>query len=498
MQADESFIHDDELMSDEEYDDIYGSDYEYGSENDYENEYGDEYDDHYDIHSNINWFYTVVLSIIFSLIISYFMKNKNFTNVELDHTHIQEQINDITSKSHSMGTNYLHVFQENLQQIIDQFETQIKRIVPSKDTHELDQQLDMIDLQLQKFNRMVENEDITQFSEFLFEQLNTKLPNDVPVIISGNKQEYLIIPELYSYIAKILVSSFSNIRTSQPEVEEFHYDANNYSDEIITNSLRYKDKQQFLDDLAIKVSSIKQDIFNRLQENEYDLNKRLQLVEECIWKQYETNPFHWSDELNFITYSTGSQIINHLTSKTYSKGNSVPVTDLLLDNSPVAGNTNTYWQCSTSDHKGKCSLAVRFRSPVYLSKLFYIHGRFKNNVHLMNSAPRTISIYIRLSTQPALNTNSQDIIEIARQYGVGQTHPRDNGYFKLGTLNYDMLNPQLIQSFQIPLWFLRERVATHSILFQVEENYGCSDYTSLRAFVAHGFTGADLASTPIT
>lgn len=205
-------------------------------------------------------------------------------------------------------------------------------------------------------------------------------------------------------------------------------------------------------------------------------------MKRLIHQIYNSNQHQWEDDLDFATYVQGTKLLNHLTSPTWKQGNGVQPVELLSDSRQ---SSSTYWQC---ENEPGCSWAVRFKTPLYLTKMSYLHGRFTNNLHIMNSAPKIISLYVKLS-----QTNEIKALRLlANQYSFGQTHKRDQNYIKIAKFEYRLTDSRIRQQIPLPPWFIQLKPLVRSVVFQVDENYGNKRFTSLRKFIINGVTPQDL------
>ncbi|CAI6742588.1 ANL_collapsed_G0029860.mRNA.1.CDS.1 [Saccharomyces cerevisiae] len=215
--------------------------------------------------------------------------------------------------------------------------------------------------ELQRRNHKFTVENVTQWQDQLVKQLDTHLPQEIPVVINNSS----------ALISDVIESP--GIGTAGSAESRWEYDLNRYVKEILSNELQYIDKDYFIQ----------------------EMNRR--------------------DDLDFATYVQGTKLLNHLTSPTWRQGSGVQPIELLTDSKQ---SSSTYWQC---ENEPGCSWAIRFKTPLYLTKISYMHGRFTNNLHIMNSAPRLISLYVKLSQTKEIKA----LQTLANQYGFGQHHKRE-------------------------------------------------------------------------
>lgn len=408
-------------------------------------------------------------------------------------TNIQSQINQIYHESDVNKKNYQSELDKTIKLIISQFEKNIKKLFPSglKDVQILKSDLQKLNTKVQDLSESLSLGNVTQWQDQLMGELPDLLPQEIPVVINGNST-MMVIPEFSNYLSKIIPAIAAK---SVPNITALEYNLNDYVKEVLANEFQYIDKSYFLRELEKNLQSNKYEI---LQEVEQRLSRETSfaaedgpkhyshiLLRKMIHKIYNANQHQWENDLNFATFAQGTRLLNHLCSKTFATrggiyGNEVSPVELLADSNH---SPSTYWLC---DGNKDCSWAIRFNQPLYLTKLTYVHGRFTNNCHMMDSAPKKVAVYIKLATQ------ARDFLSAALANGFGESLKRDRGFIKIGTWNYEIEDARIRQDFSLPAWFIQLKPLVRSIAFLVEENHGGKHYTSLRKFIVNGVTPLDL------
>ncbi|CCF60125.1 hypothetical protein KAFR_0J00570 [Kazachstania africana CBS 2517] len=403
---------------------------------------------------------------------------------------IQRQINHLYNELNSRDLKQKNELDNKLKIVISQFEKNIKKLLPSNVLN-YQSEIDKLNKKVNSLSQQeVTLENVTEWQKELINQLKENLPNEIPVMVN-NSSSVLVIPELHTYLSEII----SNLVQNNVPPKMLEYDLNNYIREILTNEFQYVEKNYFINELEHKLQRNKLEIWNEIQnnletwkndQNSYKESSSPQystiFLKRLINEIYNVNQHQWDDDLDFATWSQGTKLIKHLTSPVYSKGNRLPSTELLSDSKYIS--SSTYWQCPND----KCSLALRFSKPLHLTKISYLHGRFKNNLHMMSSAPKLISMYIKLANQ----NGSKKLIHIAKKFDMGQVYRKDSTYIRVATYRYNLANDKIKQDFALPKWFIEFKPLIKSVLFQVEENHGNKDYVSLRKFIINGVLEEDL------
>ncbi|KAL6946895.1 hypothetical protein ACO0QE_001748 [Hanseniaspora vineae] len=360
------------------------------------------------------------------------------------------------------------------------------------------------------------------------------LPTEIPVIIKrdpgDDRDKIWILPEFEQLLRTQMLNlpPGNNSSRNALELDEtLQKTMNEYIKEVLLNEYQFVDKQFFMNELYKNINDIKalflheSEKFSSLQ-HEYSLQDEVfvrNLIQQEIFKEFERKTLYSRNagvsgtieqekdkynELNYATFSSGTRIMNHLCSPTF-KGlidqgiysNEIGPIELLRNSEfkPVndhVGNNEIYWFCDISK-KGlhHCQWTARFKQPIYLHKIAYQHGRFKHNLSLMNSAPNTISLYVKIQDK----TNRKQLMAAyTSESGLPvQVMQNDNSFIKVCNMTYDTLNlNEQTQFFQLPIWFLKQKPLVKSVSFVVENNYGNPYYIALSKFVVNGFTPYDL------
>lgn len=493
---DESFIEDDEDEEEEEEDDYTESEY-----------YDDEEEDRkYNVITKLVMLFCGI--VMFYLSVSYLLTSATPGNdLSMAGSSLQKQINHLYSELNTREQKHVKELDKTVKVVISQFEKNIKRILP-KNIKNLQSQIESLNEKVNGIlgsnNKKLTVENITGWQEQLLAQLNKSLPTEVPVVVN-NSSTMLIIPEMHQYISEILSQI---VHTSEPffgNSSTLGYDLNDYIKEILTNELQYVDKEYFIQELnrhlQLNKHEILQEVLSKIQEtNTRNTGKsssdglipdqyRTIILKKMVHDIYNSNQYRWEDDLDFSTASQGARLVKHLTSSTYNykNGNVVTPLELLTDSSISRG--STYWQCVKPID---CSWTIRFNEPIYLTRLSYLHGRFTNNLHMMTSAPKLISVYVKLANNnvPGMDKKLREASKTNGNSNIAFS--QDTSYVLVSTYKYDLMDKRVRQNFPLPSWFIQLKPLVRSIAFVVNENYGNKEYTSLRKFIINGVTMTDL------
>lgn len=418
---------------------------------------------------------------------------------------IQKQINHLYSEITTRDQKSRSEFDKTIKVIISQFEKKIKELLPSnvmKLQHQLETLTNKVNSLSQREYRsapMFSIDNITEWQRQLVQDLEKNLPQQIPVVVN-NETTMLVLPELNNYLANV-ISGLVQERESHLEKQSLKYDLNTYVKEILANEFQYVDRAFFISELNRKIQVNKNEIWEEINEKLDQLKQESErnrspsetipqqysniLLKKLVNKIYNTNHHQWEDDLDYAMFAQGTKLLNHLTSATWSQGNGVAPVELLRE--PRLG-SSTYWQCSGSQG---CSWAVRFKDPVYLTRLSYVHGRFNNNLHMMNSAPKLISVYVKLAKSNG-NVDTKKLIELAKPFEQGQQFAKDGQHVRIGQYHYSLANNQVRQILPLPSWFIQLKPLVRSIVFEVNENYGNTRFTSFKKFVINVVTQEDL------
>ncbi|CCH59483.1 hypothetical protein TBLA_0B06600 [Henningerozyma blattae CBS 6284] len=447
-----------------------------------------------------------ILTTVFSIILTYSTKSKQDTALLSDPTitNLQNEVDNLYNQLSQIDSKYQQEMNDNLNMSIETFESKIKNLIPP-DFLRLKTKLDLINQKVDHLSNIVKNNHHKEHNskvddgsnsllmnyDTLLENLHLYLPDNIPIIInrdetSKENASIQILPEMYEQIYNLLVS----VSTSGPSTEisgdddkkkktvisdfDLNIDLNSYIHEYLSNQFQFLNKQSFIDEFTSKL--------NNDNNNNFDISERSDKILPLVNNIYNRNIHSWQNDLDFATFTQGTKLLKKLTSATYLNGNGIFPVQLLLDNKMVSG--STYWQCQMGPSNG-CTWAIQFTKPVFLTKISYLHGRLSKNIHIMNSAPKKISVYVLPRTKIPSN--------IKEEIPYLTPHQLDSRYIKLTSFEYDISEPSIRQAMPIPSWFIKLRIPIKSVIFQIDNNYGGTPYTSIRRFIVNGIIDEDLA-----
>ncbi|GCE98574.1 hypothetical protein ZYGM_004423 [Zygosaccharomyces mellis] len=412
-------------------------------------------------------------------------------------TSLQRQINHLYNELDHRDNRYKGDFDKTIKVVISQFEKNIKKLLPSNlnylqnQLESLTNRVNNISLALSRnVNPQFSMDNVTEWQQRLVRELEVQLPQEIPVVVN-NSSSVLVIPELHSYLARLMSSL---VEHSHPLDQPLEYDLSLYVREILANQFQYMDKDFFIKELNRKLQLNKQEIWQEMASkldqwkmesgpnNVVPEQYSTILLRKLINQIYNSNQHQWEDDLDFATFSQGTKLLNHLTSSTFKQGNGVNPMELLQES---RYGPSTYWQCASP--RG-CSWSIRFKEPIYLTRLFYSHGRFRNNLQMMNSAPKILSVYVRLATGEA----SKKLLGLAASFNMGARFSSDSQHILIGQYSYRLTDNRIRQPLPLPSWFIQLKPLVRSIVFQVDENHGNKQFTSLRKFTVNAVTQQDL------
>lgn len=376
--------------------------------------------------------------------------------------------------------------------IILQVEKHMKQLLP-RDLGSVSSQLRRLDTQVQDLSQSLSLNNVTEWQESLMHELERLLPDQIPVVLDNSTNALMVVPELHRYLAEVIPQAV-NRTLPRGLAAPFNYDAGQYVREILRDEYEYVDKSDFLRELDSALRVNKEDILREMEARISTLENVPQqysnvLQRKLIHKIYNANQHQWQDDVDFATVAQGTRILNHLCSSTFKGHQGIPPNgvsplDLLAD-TPAA--TSTYWLCKDKRATGSCSWAMHFAQPLYLTRISYLHGRFTNNLHLMNSAPKSIAVYVKLQSPP-----TAEFQRIAAKHGQGAVWDRDNSFVEIGSWDYDVSDARIRQYFLLPPWFVQCKPQVRSLALVVRSNHGNTHYTALRKFVINAVTAQDL------
>ncbi|AET41499.1 Mps3p Ecym_8214 [Eremothecium cymbalariae DBVPG len=387
---------------------------------------------------------------------------------------LQTQLNHLSHDTEAQRKTFKSDLDSNIKMIIQQFEKNIKRILP-RDVSKLESNIAHLEAEMQQINQMLLMENVTQWQRDLVTKLNEKLPDKIPIVME-NDTNMLLIPELHEYLS-ILISQI--VQQSVTSLPQFKFNMNHYIKEVLNNNFQFVDKQYFLNHLQESLLSTRDEIKQELESRLSHLTSpelvpqqvSSVLLKKLVHKIYNSNLHQWESDLNIATFAQGTKLLNHLCSKTIH--GPVGPMDLLQDCNSC---TSTYWKCNSEG----CSWAIRLEEPMYLTKIGYLHGKFSHNLQIMTAAPKKISVFVKL-------------YEGARGIPSNvQRWSKNNHFVSLGHWEYDIFDNKIRQDFELPLWFIQGKFLIRSIGFEINSNHGNPEYTALRKFVVNAVTPKDL------
>ena len=513
---DTQYANDNDDDDDEEEEYVPGSD-DYDSEFDGDNDYT-EYDISYN-EPKFQWFRFMIVIIIIMIIIPLFpniIKLGNGFNNSLSTSSSFNSQSDITATFGTLQKQINHLYNElsirdekqkdefdtKIKIIISQFEKNIKKLIPKKllsfedEITRLNQRLDDINEKIELNIKQLKSNpiDITKMDE-----LKNSLMNNIDLSLLRNttSNEDNIV-RFKEYVSSFIIALFQEVNgNAHNDYDSLRNDIHQYVDEITTDKIRTIDNTDIINELKRNIEEQKVEIWHEIKEyiqstnyqtlesQSIDQNISTNFLRKLILQIYNSNRYQWENDLDFATIVQGSTIIPSLTSSTYTKGNGLNPISLLSDSAYYS--PSSYWQCSINSDN-PCQLGIKFNRAIYLTKINYIHGRLINNLHIMNSAPHMISIYIMLKNDKLRNI----FIKEAIKNGMGILYSKDNRFIKIGILSYDLEDLRIKQQFELPLWYINLKPLVSGIVFQIENNYGNNEYVSLKKFIVNGIIETDL------
>lgn len=506
-------------LNDTEYSDEEHEDYVPYSD-DYDSEFDDDSED--DILYNepkFQWFRFIVLLLLITIVVPLFPTifkvgsrfNKSIStqsfNSQSDITAtfgtLQKQINHLYNELSIRDEKQKDEFDQKIKIIISQFEKNIKKLIPKK-LLSFEDEITRLNHRLDEMNNRIETGIKQTKSNAMniqeMDKLKTNLMNNINLSIlestTTNTTEKNIV-EFKEYVSSFIIALFQEVNDNIiSDYESCQENIHQYIDEITTEKLRTIDNADIINEMKRNMEEKKVELWHETKE--YIISNNFQTLEsqssdqistnflkKLILQIYNSNRYQWENDLDFATVIQGSSIIPSLTSQTYKKGNGLKPNSLLSDTAYYS--PSSYWQCAISSGS-PCQIGIQFNRAIYLTRLYYIHGRLINNLHIMNSAPHDISIYIILKNDKLRNA----FIKEAMKHNVGTTFGRDPRFIKIGTISYDLENMRIRQQFELPLWYINLKPLISGILFQIDNNYGNEEYVSLKKFIVNGIIETDL------
>lgn len=486
---------------------------------DYDSEFDDEYSEYTMPYNEpkFQWFRFIVVILLIMMIIPlfpYIIKLGNRFNNSLSTPSYNSQ-SDITATFGTLQKQINHLYNElsirdekqkddldkKIKIIISQFEKNIKKLIPKKllsfedDITRLNQRLNEIN---DKIESNIKHSKSNPIDTTKIEELKSSLMNNIDLSSLGNttnSRDNII--QFNEYVSSFIIALFEEVNgNTHNDYESLRNDIRQYVDEITTDKIRTIDNSDTINELKRNMEEQKVELWHEIKEyvnaNHYQTLESqttdqisTNFLRKLILQIYNSNRYQWENDLDFATSVQGSTIIPPLTSLTYKKGNGLKPMSLLSDSAYYS--PSSYWQCSISSGS-PCQIGIKFNRAIFLTKLYYIHGRLINNLHVMNSAPHQISIYVMLKNDKSRNV----FIKEAMKHNMGTLHSKDKRFIKIGLMSYDLENLRIRQQFELPLWYINMRALVSGILFQVENNYGNDEFVSLKKFIVNGVIETDL------
>jgi len=427
---------------------------------------------------------------------------------------LQKQINHLYNELSVKDERQKVEFDEKIKIIISQFEKNIKKLIPkklltfedeikemNKKLNDLTKKYDLINTQ--RVPNHLDNDKLEATRSQLLKNLDLSLPNNISMDATNNLLvKDVDLQDFKKFVSNFIISLFDEVMETNSIILSgnitLDHTINSYIEEITNDKLKMFDNKASINELKRNIEEMRVELWHEIKEyfsqvtNNIDLGNSQSVnqistsfLKTIILQIYNSNRYQWENDLDFATTVQGSSIISSLTSQTTPKGNGLKPLALLLDS--VYSSPSAYWQGRTS--KGnQCRVAIKFNRPLHLTKLFYIHGRLVNNLHIMNSAPRDISIYILLQN----DRDQTSFVKEAQIQGQGVLHPKDRRFVRIGTFTYDLKSLKVRQQFQLPSWYINSKPLVKAILFEIDNNYGNGHFVSLKKFVINGVIEEDL------
>ncbi|SMN18477.1 similar to Saccharomyces cerevisiae YJL019W MPS3 Nuclear envelope protein required for SPB duplication and nuclear fusion [Maudiozyma saulgeensis] len=427
---------------------------------------------------------------------------------------LQKQINHLYNELSVKDERQKVEFDEKVKIIISQFEKNIKKLMPKKllsfedeieelniKLNDLTNKYDLINTE--RVPNHIDNEKLEITRSELLKKLDLSLPNNIPIDTMNNASvKDINLQDFKKYVSNFLILLFDNIMETNSIItsENVTLEAtiNAYIEEITNEKLKMFDNTASINELKRNIEEMRVELWYEIKEylskvkndvnleNSHSVNQiSTSFLKTIILQIYNSNRYQWENDLDFATTVQGSSIIPSLTSPVNPKGNGLKPLALLLDS--VYNSPSAYWECKISKDS-PCKVAIKFNRPLHLTRIFYIHGRLINNLHIMNSAPRDISIYVLLQNDRDHSLFTKE----ARNQGQGVLHPNDRRFVKIGTFAYDLKSLKVRQQFQLPSWYINFKPLVKAVLFEVDNNHGNEQFVSLKKFIINGVIEEDL------
>ncbi|CCD23944.1 Mps3p NDAI_0C02840 [Naumovozyma dairenensis CBS 421] len=401
---------------------------------------------------------------------------------------LQKQLDHISRELSQRNQNIKLAMNQRITILISQLEKNIKSVIPTNEK-KIAQDLDILNRDLKFISSIISSRKLENKKG----DRKNMLPNEIDILINNNitgKQQSSLItdPKLQDFVVNTR-SALKSIFRLEPNIDLLNIRAvlDNYTS---SDAMDYVTREYMSNIVSKSFSKTKSDILDYLNLEIHSLRGK-QCDDETSIKAFisqliDSLTVHVDNELDYGTLEQGSQILPYLTSRSYrrSQYNSNPLT---------AFQSNELFYCKSEP---SCSIAIRFKEPIYLTSLKYSHGRFTNNVHALNSAPKIIVVYIKLHTKDAMILKT--FVESAYKHSRSSNsegnifYDKDKSYIKISESVYDLANNKITQDLSLPLWFTNMKLPVRSIIFEVHENYGHTQYTAFGKVSINGITQEDL------
>ena len=411
---------------------------------------------------------------------------------------LQKQINHIYNELSARDEKQRREFDEKVKVIISQFEKNIKKLLPRRvlgvdeDVRALQQQYAEL---AQKYDALSQqlaggyNHD-DMLSALRDAELT--LPDTLPVTLNNETNE-VQLEGVKNYISTLIAKTLETVLPG--DNTHLQQSIERYVDAALGDKLASLDHAAITNEIRRHIEENKVELWHDIRAYMATANCgeatnapiSTSTLRQIVLQVHNSHRHQWESDLDFATSVQGASIIGRLTSHTFPRGNQAKPDVLLRDS--AGASPSAYWECARDSPGGKCGVAFAFNRALHLTRLWYVHGRLENNVHVMASAPRNVSVYVRLQR----DRDVEALVVEARKYGQGAQHARDGRFVKIGTYAYDLASAQVRQQFTLPGWYIGCKPLVRAVLFEVESTQGNTEYVSLRKFVVNAVVESDLA-----
>lgn len=385
----------------------------------------------------------------------------------------------------------------------------------------------------------------------ILETLDTYLPSRLVVKYDAVTGGISAAPEFWKYLSSQLslrgiTESSANephkefsfddfIRHNEKAIDAYlkdYMDKNEGSRSNITENSALVSKEVFKSMLSEELEGIKEETVEALKKLENKLrqdmkklmsekrpNSQPNVVEPSlvmngtqvaldllIKKSIQKYVAHTISKPDFADAASGARIIPSLTSRSYDWRDGLQFGDRQMRkflgvlgfgqmkvNRPNMAFTNdvALGDCwPFNGHLGQIGLTLG--SLISPSDIGIVHVRADQSPN-PTSAPRIVSLWIQIEDEGLRNTIS-DLID--QQTGVAEEGMSNiiplpampENYVKIMTVEYSLFDSDEFQVFSVPLYVKRLGLATSSVVFRVESNWGHEDYTCLYQLKLFGDT----------